>query len=123
MNGRADSAGTEPAGRVHPEVVTAMKEMGIDLSKKRPRLLTNTMVRRADRVIIMGCAPDASSCPAILFKHTEDWDLKDPHGQPFERVRGIRDEILRRVNCLVDEIERGGAGDAPTKIQTGQPRL
>lgn len=101
---RAVSAGTEPADHVHPEVAAAMQEAGIDLSQKRPRRLTNQMVRGAERVIAMGCAPDATSCPAIGLKAVEDWDLSDPHGQPPERVREMRDEIRRRVEGLLDEI-------------------
>ena len=104
MEARAESAGTEPGQGVHPEVAAAMLEVGIDLSEKRPKVLTDEMVRRVDRVITMGCAPDASTCPAILLRDVEDWGLPDPHGQPLERVREIRDDIRRRVEQLIDEI-------------------
>jgi|SRR3990172_9132655 len=103
---RAESAGTEPAEWVHPEVAAAMQEVGIELWPKKPRSLTNALVRGAERVITMGCAPDATSCPAIVLKQVEDWELPDPHGEPLHRVREIRDEIRRRVEALIDEIGR-----------------
>lgn len=103
---RGVSAGTEPGDRVHPEVAAAMREVEIDILGNLPRLLTNEMVRRADRVITMGCSPDATSCPAIFLKKVDDWALPDPHGQPLHRVREIRDEIRQRVEALIDEIGR-----------------
>ena len=107
---RGVSAGTEPGDRVHPEVAAAMREVGIDIFRNHPKLLTNEMVRLADRVITMGCAPDATSCPAIFLKKVDDWALPDPHGQPSYRVREIRDEIQRRVKALLDEIGRTEPG-------------
>ena len=109
---RAESAGTEPGAQIHPEVAAAMREVGIDLAAKRPRLLTDEMVRGSVRVITMGCAPDAAACPAILLPHVEDWALPDPHDQSLQRVREIRDEVRRRVLQLVEEIERTGAEHA-----------
>lgn len=100
---RAESAGTEPAERVNPTVVAAMREVGIDLLGKTPKLLTNAMVQQADRVITMGCAPDASSCPALVVTNVEDWALTDPAGKPLPEVRQIRDEIRRRVAELVGD--------------------
>lgn len=104
LNARAESAGTEPGDHVHPEVSAAMHEVGIDLSGKRPRLLSNKVLEKTDRVITMGCAPDATSCPAVFLKNVEDWALADPHGQPYQRVREIRDEIRRRVQQLVEDL-------------------
>lgn len=104
---RAESAGTEPGEHVHPEVVSAMQEVGIDLSAKRPRRPTNIMVQEADRVITMGCAPDAGACPAILFRKVEDWGLPDPRGQRADRVREIRDGLLERVSLLLHEMKGG----------------
>ncbi len=104
----AESAGTEPADRVHPEVVEAMGELGIDLSGARPRLLTNDAVEAADRVIAMGCQVDAGVCPAILFRGVEDWGLPDPKGRPPAEVRQIRDEIRRRVEALLDQLAAQG---------------
>jgi arsenate reductase len=102
----AESAGTEPAEGVHPEVVAAMAELGIDLSGARPRLLTNEDVEAADRVITMGCEVDAGVCPAVFIKDVEDWGLPDPKGRPLEEVRAIRDEVRRRVEALLDELAR-----------------
>jgi protein-tyrosine-phosphatase len=95
----AESAGSvaEPGGRVHPEVVTIMRELGIDLADRRPRRLTDELARRADIVVTMGCG---DSCPYIPGKRYIDWDLPDPKGRPVDEVRAIRDEIARRVDDL-----------------------
>jgi protein-tyrosine-phosphatase len=95
------SAGTTPSDRVHPEVVQVMRELGIDLSEHRPRLLTRDLAEQADVVITMGCGDE---CPYIPGKRYIDWDLQDPKDQPIERVREIRDEIGRRVEKLVVEL-------------------
>jgi arsenate reductase (thioredoxin) len=101
----ADSAGTTPADRVHPEVVEAMRELGIDLSGRRPRLLTRDLAERADVVVTMGCGDE---CPYIPGKRYVDWDLTDPKGKDLETVRGIRDEIAARVRGLAAELDREG---------------
>ena len=98
------SAGTQPSTGVNPTVVQAMRDVGIDLSRERPRQLTPVMWQQADRVITMGCGV-AESCPAG-FLVTEDWDLDDPHGQPLEAVRTIRDQVRQRVQQLITELER-----------------
>jgi arsenate reductase len=95
---RAVSAGTQPGARVHPEVVEVMREVGIDLSSARPRLLTDELARGADLLITMGCG---DACTAIPGLARDDWPLADPKGQPIERVREIRDEIRERVRKLV----------------------
>jgi len=97
----ASSAGTIPGGAPHPVVVEAMREVGLDVAGHRGRLLTDDMVRSADRVITMGCAVDEQACPAVRYANVEDWGLPDPKGQPIERVREIRDEIRRRVEVLL----------------------
>src|ERR671931_2453782 len=89
------SAGTDPAEHPHPEVIEAMREVGIDVSGHSARVLTDDLVLAADRVITMGCAVDEGTCPAILYADVEDWKLEDPKGKPIEAVRGIRDEIRR----------------------------
>src|SRR5207247_599900 len=106
-DGRAGamSAGTEPQGAPHPEVVEAMREVGFDVSSHRGLMLTDDMVASADRVITMGCAVDEAACPAILYADVEDWGLPDPKGQPPERVRETRDEISRRVDDLVRSLD------------------
>ncbi|HHH41373.1 MAG TPA: arsenate reductase ArsC [Chloroflexi bacterium] len=99
---RAISAGTMPAERVHPEVVEAMAEVGIDLSRQKPKLLTPEMIEEASRIITMGCSVE-EVCPAV-FVPSDDWELEDPKGQSIEKVRAIRDEIRRRVEALVEEM-------------------
>ena len=97
----AESAGTEPAERLHAEVVEAMGELGIDVSEQRPKRLTREMAERADVVVTMGCGDE---CPYIPGKRYIDWDLPDPRGLPPEQVRAIRDDIAARVRDLVDDL-------------------
>jgi arsenate reductase (thioredoxin) len=98
----AESAGTRPAQRVHPEVVEVMLELGVDLSGRRPRKLTSELAEWADVVVTMGCGDE---CPYVPGKRYEDWDLPDPHGRPVEAVRAIRDDIEVRVHRLVRELD------------------
>ena len=95
------SAGTMPADEVHPVVVEAMAEVGIDLSQERPSLLSTEEVQVADVVITMGCG---DACPVFPGTRYLDWDLPDPSGRPLEEVRSIRDEIAGRVDGLVAEL-------------------
>jgi glycerol uptake facilitator-like aquaporin len=95
---RALSAGTRPAGRVHPEVVEAMQEVGLDLSQARPTLLTPALAAGAELLITMGCGDE---CPVLPGVRRDDWPLRDPRGQPLEEVRRIRDEIRARVGQLI----------------------
>ena len=97
----ARSAGTEPAERVHPEVVEVMGENGIDLAGRTPQRLTHEMAEWADVVVTMGCG---DACPYIPGKRSMDWDLPDPKGQPLEAVRDLRDDINRRVEELAAEL-------------------
>jgi arsenate reductase len=92
------SAGTMPAERVHPEVVEAMCEAGIDLSDRRPQLLTRELSEQADIVVTMGCGDE---CPYIPGKRYIEWDLPDPKGRPLDEVRAIRDDIARRIDSLL----------------------
>ena len=98
----ARSAGTTPADRVHPEVVEVMKEIGIDLSARRPQRLSDEMARWADVVVTMGCGDE---CPYLPGRRYIDWDLPDPKGLPAAEVRGIRDDIRGRVEQLARELE------------------
>jgi arsenate reductase len=100
---QARSAGTTPGERVHPEVVEAMAELGIDLSDRRPKLLTSADAEWADVVVTMGCGDE---CPYIPGTRYVDWELPDPKGQPIEVVRRTRDEIDRRVAALLEELDR-----------------
>ena len=97
------SAGTTPGDAVHPEVIEVMSELGIDLSGRRPRGLTRELAEQADVVVTMGCGDE---CPYIPGKRYLDWDLPDPKGRPVEEVRATRDEIARRVEELVSELDR-----------------
>ena len=96
---RAVSAGTEPGPRVHPEVVEAMKELGIEMVGIRPRKLTDDLARQSSLLVTMGCG---EACPHIPGLRRDDWPLEDPKGKPVERVREIRDEVRRRVRQLID---------------------
>ncbi len=96
----AMSAGTEPAERVHPEVVQVMSELDIDLSKTKPQLLTEELAGQADLLITMGCG---EACPYVPGLKRLDWPLKDPKGQGIDDVRAVRDEIRERVSVLLEE--------------------
>lgn len=93
------SAGTQPGERVHPEVVTVMKEIGIDLSDVKPQLLTDDLAREAQMLITMGCG---EACPYVAGLRREDWPLTDPKGKPLDEVRKIRDEIKSKVETLIN---------------------
>jgi arsenate reductase (thioredoxin) len=95
---RAVSAGTNPTATVHPEVVIAMREAGIDLSAAVPRKLTDDLVERARMLITMGCG---DQCPVVPGVRREDWPLDDPKGRTMDEVRRIRDDIRRRVEALI----------------------
>ena len=97
---RAISAGTRPERAVHAEVVAAMGEKGIDLSRATPQYLSTDLAKDAHILITMGCGDE---CPLIPGVERDDWPLEDPKGQPLETVRRIRDEIQKRVADLVRE--------------------
>ena len=98
---RAVSAGTNPGTRVHPEVVEAMKEVGIDLSVAVPQRLTTELASDADMLITMGCGDE---CPYVPGVTRNDWPLEDPKGRSLDDVRRIRDEIRRRVVELLNGV-------------------
>ena len=99
---QAESAGTTPAERVHPEVVEVMRELNIDLAGRIPQKLTTEAAQRADVVVTMGCGDE---CPYIPGKRYIDWDLQDPAGLPVDQVRVIREDIRGRVERLVAELD------------------
>jgi arsenate reductase (thioredoxin) len=99
---QALSAGTTPAEHVHPEVVEVMQELGIDLSDRRPQLLTQELAEQADVVVTMGCG---DACPYIPGKQYIDWNLTDPKQRPLQEVRATRDDIQRRVTTLAAELD------------------
>jgi len=96
------SAGTTPGESVHPAVVAVMNEIGIDLSARIPQLLTRELAEWADVVVTMGCG---DQCPFVPGARYIDWELPDPAGRPIDEVRGIRDEIDRRVQGLLAELD------------------
>jgi len=96
------SAGSQPADQVNPSAVAAMAEDGIDIATEQPKLLSDSAVQQADVVITMGCGDECPYCPG---KRYEDWVLDDPAGQGVDAVRPIRDEIRRRVEALVADLD------------------
>lgn len=106
---RAESAGQAPAEAIWPNVVEAMREVGIDISARRPKKIDLEMQLHADWAVTLNCA---TTCPYVLGT-VEDWDVADPADQPLEKVREIRDDIARRVNELIaraDEIRADSSG-------------
>jgi arsenate reductase (thioredoxin) len=104
LEAAAVSAGTAPGQQVNPVAAQAMAEVGVSLEGRRPRQLTPELAAAADRIITMGCGVEAEMCPAGSYI-TEDWQLPDPHDQPIEAVREVRDAVRQRVVSLLDEIE------------------
>lgn len=105
---RALSAGTSPGPRVHPEVVEAMKEVGLDLSGAVPTKLTDELARGAALLVTMGCG---DACPHVPGLRRADWPLRDPKAQSIETVRAIREEVRERVTALIR-----AEGYAPTRF-------
>jgi protein-tyrosine-phosphatase len=99
---RVRSAGSEPAEHLHPAVIEAMQEVGIDLRSERPTLLRDDAVRDSDVVITMGCG---DTCPVFPGIRYEDWELEDPTGKSIDEVRAIRDEIDERVRRLLVDLD------------------
>jgi arsenate reductase len=105
-NVEAISAGTVPSSEINPLVVQVMQEKGIDISKNRPKQITNQMVQEADTIVVMGCSAQGF-CPAPLLGKVVDWNIGDPRGKSLEKVREIREEIEAKVRKLINEIGRG----------------
>jgi len=96
------SAGSEPASSVNAAVVAAMREEGIDIADEVPKVLTVDAVRESDVVITMGCG---DVCPIFPGKRYEDWVLDDPAGQGIDEIRPIRDDIRRRIEALIADLD------------------
>lgn len=103
---RVLSGGSTPASAVNPVAVTAMAEVGIDLSGRTPRAWTDAGLDSADVIVTMGCG---DTCPFLPGKRYEDWEVADPQGRPLQQVRLIRDDIERRVRGLLDDLGIGSA--------------
>src|SRR3954464_5566928 len=114
----AASAGTNPADRVHPEVVEVMRELGTDLSDRVPRALTTELAQEADVVVTMGCGDE---CPYIPGKRYIDWDLEDPKARPIDEVRATREDIDQRVDALVSELDGPVAARRPCSSPAQRP--
>jgi arsenate reductase (thioredoxin) len=95
------SAGSEPADRINPNVVAAMSELGVDISKEFPKPMTDEVIKAADAVITMGCG---DACPIYPGKRYEDWEIDDPAESDLDGVRKIRDDIDERVRRLLSEV-------------------
>jgi arsenate reductase len=109
------SAGTQPGERVHPIVATVMQELGIDLTKVRPRLLTQQVAEEAGLLITMGCG---EACPVVPGLKREDWPLEDPKNKSIERVRDIREEIRLKIAAL---LRANGWEKSSKASREGQP--
>jgi arsenate reductase len=107
---RAISAGTDPCPRVHPEVVAAMAEAGVDVSTAPTSKLTPARAQAAQMLITMGCG---DACPVVPGVRRDDWPLEDPKGKPLTRVRAIRDDIRQRVESLLEREGWGRTTPAP----------
>jgi arsenate reductase (thioredoxin) len=107
---RAISAGTAPGPHVHPEVLEAMRELGVDLAEVRPQRLTDDLAHQARVLITMGCGDE---CPVVPGAVRDDWPLEDPKGKPIARVRQIRDEVRQRVRDLIER--SGWSREQPTR--------
>jgi protein-tyrosine-phosphatase len=100
---RAVSAGTKPAGKINPLAVQAMKEIGIDISRQKSKIIADDMIRNSAKAVNMGCT-DRSECPLLFLKNPLEWGIEDPKDKPIEKVREIRDEIERRVKGLAENL-------------------
>jgi len=97
------SAGTKPISQINPLAIQLMNEIGIDISKQKPKDLSEDMMRNSDKIINMGCV-DKNFCPTLFIPKVIDWGIEDPKDKPIERVREIRDEIESRIKELATDI-------------------
>jgi protein-tyrosine-phosphatase len=100
----AASAGTRPAAEINPLAIQAMKEVGIDISKQKSKIITDDMIRNSVKAINMGCM-DQAECPMLFLNNPVDWSIEDPKGKSIERIRAIRDEIERRVKEFAENLD------------------
>ncbi|MCI0558241.1 MAG: arsenate reductase ArsC [Nitrososphaera sp.] len=101
---RAVSAGTRPTPEINPLAVQAMKEIGIDISGQKPKIVTDDMIRNSAKAVNMGCM-DESECPLLFMNNVLDWGIEDPKGKSIEKVREIRDDIEKRVKEIAKTLE------------------
>jgi protein-tyrosine-phosphatase len=98
------SAGTKPTPEINPIVVEAMKEIGIDLSKQKPKVLTNEIITDSILSVNMGCM-DKTECPALFMNNSVDWNIEDPKGKSLDQIRKIRDNIEQKVREICKTLE------------------
>ncbi len=99
------SAGTSPSSNLNPTVILVMDEIGIDLKKQQPQLLSSSMIENSHKTVNMGCM-NKESCPSLFVKDVDDWNVEDPKGKSIDDVRKIRDQIKNDVINLLDSLER-----------------
>jgi arsenate reductase (thioredoxin) len=102
---RAISAGTRPTSQINPLAVQAMKEVGIDISSQKSRIITEDMIKSSDKSVNMGCV-EKEECPLLFINNVIDWGIEDPKGKPIEKVSEIREEIERRVKEIAQSLQR-----------------
>lgn len=98
------SAGTQPVSKTNPLVIEVMNEVGIDISKQSPKLISEEMIKQSIKIINMGCI-DKESCPALFLNNVTDWAIQDPKDKSMDKVREIRDEIEKKIKELVADLE------------------
>jgi arsenate reductase (thioredoxin) len=99
------SAGTKPTSEINPIATQAMKEVGIDISRQRPKDITEDMIRNSSKIINMGCM-EKEWCPTVFVPNLVDWGIEDPKGKSIDKVREIRDEIEERVKGLIASLPK-----------------
>jgi len=98
------SAGTTPTEKINPLAIQAMKEIGIDITEQKPKVLTDEMIRKSSKIVNMGCM-DRQSCPALFVNNMIEWSIPDPKNKPIDEVRKIREEIEIRIMELVATLD------------------
>ena len=98
------SAGTTPTEKINPLAIQAMKEIGIDITEQKPKVLTDEMIRKSSKIVNMGCM-DRQSCPALFVNNMIEWSIRDPKNKPIDEVRKIRDEIKIRIMEFVATLD------------------
>ena len=98
------SAGTQPIDTVNPLAITVMKEIGIDISNQKPKMISNYVIQQADKIVNMGCM-DKESCPSMFVHNIIEWSIPDPRGKSIEEIRKIRDTIEKKVQDLCKALE------------------
>ena len=99
------SAGTKPIDAVNPLAITAMREIGIDISNQQPKIISDSMIHQSSGIVNMGCM-DKESCPAMFVQNVLDWEIPDPKGKSIDEIRKIRNQIEIKVKELIKSLER-----------------